>query len=182
MKLRSACVGLVIAGAVPAWVAAGESAASVDLSGRWRLNLSLSSANAAAAPSATTAPPQKKSDEPAGKADGKAEAAKDVPVVELAITQTEAAIAVDEKPGAPRQYYPNGKTYKADDGQSDIRSQWRDGRLLFEKKTRQGWRLTETWEVAPDRNRLTVETRVEGGGRPKALVKRVYDRIVEAKP
>jgi hypothetical protein len=91
-------------------------------------------------------------------------------------------IAVAEKAGGQREYYPNGRTYKADEGQSDVKSEWRAGRLVFEKKTRQGWHLAETWQVAPDRSRLTIETRIEGGGRPKGSVTRVYDRVVEDKP
>ena len=104
-------------------------------------------------------------------------ARQDKPAAELTVTQTEPEIVVEEKPGTTRRFYPNGRTYKADEGQSEVKSQWRDGRLVFEKKGQQGWRLTETWQVAPDRSRLTVEMHLEGGDRPKTNVKRVYLRV-----
>ncbi|HUL77094.1 MAG TPA: hypothetical protein VL691_07500, partial [Vicinamibacteria bacterium] len=95
----------------------------------------------------------------------------------LTITQTEVEIAVVDKTGQARSLYPNGKTYKADDGASDVRSYWKDGSLVVEKKNVRGWRLTETWQLAPDRSRLTVVWHLEGGSRPKSNLKRVYDRV-----
>lgn len=98
------------------------------------------------------------------------------PAEELTITQTELAIAVQETPGQTRTYYPNGRTYKTDDGASEINAQWRDGTLVVAKKNTRGWKLTETWRLAPDRSRLTVDLRLEGGSRPKLSLRRVYDR------
>jgi hypothetical protein len=98
------------------------------------------------------------------------------PGATLTITQTQAEIVVQEGPGQPRSLYPNGRTYKADDGASDIRSQWKDGALVVEKKNTRGWRLTETWRLAPDGKRLTLDWRLEGGSRPRVSLRRVYDR------
>jgi hypothetical protein len=99
------------------------------------------------------------------------------PAEEMTITQTEPEIVVEEKPGRPRAFYPNGKAYKADDGASDVKSTWSDGGLVVEKKNVRGWKLTETWRLAPDRKRLTVDLRLEGGSRPKVATRRVYDRV-----
>jgi len=99
------------------------------------------------------------------------------PAEDLTITQTEQAIAVEERPGRTRTFYPNGKTYKTDDGASEITSQWRDGALVVVKKNARGWKLAETWRLAPDRSRLTVDQRLEGGSRPRLSLERVYDRV-----
>jgi len=96
---------------------------------------------------------------------------------ELTITQTELEIVVEEKPGQTRNLYPNGKTYKADEGASQIKTSWRDGALVVEKKNVRGWKLTETWQLSPDRSRLGVDLRLEGGSRPRMSLKRVYDRV-----
>jgi hypothetical protein len=190
MHLRPTCLGAILAGACVALVApprtAAESPAPAvpDLSGRWRLDPALSVGEpAAAAPSTEAAAARKteKADKPdppgvSGAAAASREGAGQ-PVAELVVTQTEVEVTVEEKPGTTLHFYPNGRTYKADEGQSDIRSQWRDGKLVFEKKSQQGWKLTQTWQVAPDRSRLTAELHVEGRGRPKANIKRVYQRV-----
>lgn len=209
MHLRSTCLGLILAVAVfvalPGSAAQSPAAGVPDLSGRWRLDSTLSdkeppytptpSANSAAqkeAEAAKAGPPGTgggRGGEGGGHARGAHPATaptvdddprgarQDKPAAELVVTQTEPEIVVEEKPGTIRRYYPNGRTYKADEGQSEIKSQWRDGRLVFEKKGQQGWRLTETWQVAPDRSRLTIEMHLEGGHRPKTNVKRVYQRV-----
>jgi hypothetical protein len=174
--------GVVVASglAATAW-AQDQGAAVPDVSGHWRLNATLSSAissDVAAAP----APEAGRKDVPKDVQKGAAPATPEgeKKPTELTITQSEAEIVVSETPGGHRSYYPNGKTYKADEGQSNVKSSWRDGKLVFEKRNVQGWRLTETWELSADRGRLTIDQRFEGGHRPKATVKRVYDRI-EAK-
>jgi hypothetical protein len=174
--------GVVLASglAAAAW-AQDQGAAVPDVSGHWRLNLTLSSAisgDVAAAP----APEPARKDVPKDVQKGAAPAApeNEKKPTELTITQTGAEIVVSETPGGQRSYYPNGKTYKADEGQSNVKSIWRDGKLVFEKRNVQGWKLTETWELSADRGRLTIDQRFEGGHRPKTTVKRVYDRI-EAK-
>jgi hypothetical protein len=100
----------------------------------------------------------------------------------LAITQVETEVRVEEIPGLTRNLYPNGKTYKADDGATQVRTSWKDGRLVVERKNVRGWRLVETWELAADRGRLVINMLLEGGSQPKVTVKRVYDREEEAPP
>ena len=95
----------------------------------------------------------------------------------LTITQTELEVVIEEKPGQGRSLYPNGKTYKADEGASEVRTAWKEGALVSEKKNVRGWRLTETWRLDPDGKRLLVEQHLEGGSRPRVSIKRVYDRV-----
>ena len=194
MRSGSAILGPILAGVCAALTALSDASAAQgpaagvpDMSGRWRLDAALSDREPAAAapsPAAGTAAKPEKADKPA-KADpsGRDAAANreaaGQPAGELVVTQTETEVVVEEKGGATRRYYPNGRTYKADDGHADIKAQWRDRLLVFEKKSQQGWRLTESWQMAPDRSRLTLEMRLEGGGRPKTNVKRVYTRVVE---
>jgi hypothetical protein len=97
----------------------------------------------------------------------------------LKITETDLQIVVEGNGGQTRYLYPNGKTYKADDGASEVRTHWKDGALLFEKKNVRGWRETETWRLSPERNRLRVELLFEGGKRPRLSFTRVYDRAEE---
>ena len=175
-----------------------------DLSGRWKLNKELSDAAASASTDSQGArgPSQPKAgadlQTPGRGGHGAAGARTSRPTVPrpdddprgpaqaadagetLTITQTDLEIAVLDKAGQARSLYPNGKTYKADEGASEVRSQWKDGSLLVEKKNVSGWRATETWQVAPDRSRLTVVVRIEGGSRPRATVKRVFDRAEPA--
>jgi len=175
MSLRATWAGVVVASglATAAWAQTAP-AALPNVSGRWRLNEALSTALAGA-----EAPAPGKKDTPKGveKAEPEKKPEGEKKPTELTITQTEVEIAVVETPGGSRSYYPNGKTYKADEGQSDVRSTWRDGKLVFEKRNQQGWRLTEAWQVAADGKRLTIEQVFEGGHRPRTVIKRVYDRI-----
>ncbi len=94
----------------------------------------------------------------------------------LTVAETGQEIAVEETPGQVRHLYPNGKTYKTDDGASEIKTSWRDGSLVVEKKNAHGWKLTEIWQLAPDRNRLRIALRFAGGSRPPLSLERVYDR------
>jgi hypothetical protein len=178
MSPRLTWAGVVAASGLAAAAWAQVPAAGPDYGGRWRLNEALSSAI-----SGDVAPPAPdKKDIPKEARKGEAtKAEEEKKPTELVITQSEVEIRVTETPGGSRSYYPNGKTYNADEGQSSVKSSWREGKLLFEKKNVQGWKLTETWELAPDRRRLTIDQVFEGGHRPKAAIKRVYDRVVDAK-
>jgi hypothetical protein len=94
----------------------------------------------------------------------------------LTVTQVESEIVVEETPGQRRELYPNGRTYKTDEGATQIRTSWKDGKLVVERKNVRGWRLVETWELALDRGRLVIHLLLEGGARPKLNLTRVYDR------
>jgi hypothetical protein len=98
------------------------------------------------------------------------------PAEELTIVQTEAELAVEEKFGATRRLHPDGKKYKTDNGASEIKSSWKEGKLVVETKGARGGRVLETWERIPDASRLIVNVKMEGGFGPGLSLKRVYDR------
>lgn len=189
-------------GATPA--AAEEKAfAAPSFAGRWRLNKELSdkppavaasqgqvaakpgggekAAKPAAAEKAGTGggaghPKAAKPADAASSAQPPAEAS-----AEFTVRQTEVEIVAEEASGQSRSFYPNGKTYKADEGTANFKSAWKNGALVFEKKSQRGWTYTETWQLTPD-GRLRVDTRLEGGGQRTAVSKRVYDRVTDTGP
>jgi hypothetical protein len=195
-----AWVVVVVGVAVAAGVVPGAEPGAPDLSGRWKLNKDLSQPDPKGDSSAATTG----RDTPAsdGEADEHGErggarrgptsplpasdtdeedprgAKRTEPVAELTIRQSETEIVVEETPGATQRFYPNGKTYKTDEGASDIKSEWKGGALVVEKKNRNGWRLVQTWHLAPDGRRLTLDLHFEGGKRPRLTLRRVYDRVV----
>ena len=100
----------------------------------------------------------------------------------MTVTQADSEIVVAETPGQTRNLYPDGKAYRTDEGASQIRTSWKDGKLVVEKKNVHGWRLVETWELAPDRSRVVIHLLFEGGSRPKLALTRVYDRNDQSTP
>jgi len=98
------------------------------------------------------------------------------PSEELVIGQTETEIAMDEKFGRTRRLHPDGKKYKTDNGASEIKASWKDGKLLVETKRTRGGSVLETWELVPDGSRLVVNVKMEGGFGPGVTLKRIYDR------
>ncbi len=98
------------------------------------------------------------------------------PAEELLIVQSETEIAVDEKFGRMRRLHPDGKKYKTDNGASERKTSWKDGKLLVETKRARGGSVIETWEVVPNGSRLIVNLRLEGGPGPRIELKRIYDR------
>ncbi len=104
------------------------------------------------------------------------------PAEELTIVQTEAELAVEEKFGATRRLHPDGKKYKTDNGASEIKSSWKEGKLVVETKSLRGGRVLETWERIPDGSRLIVNVKMEGGFGPGLTLKRIYDRPAGESP
>jgi len=97
------------------------------------------------------------------------------PPLELKVTQSDAEIDLDDLAGRVRKLYPNGKKYKSDDGDAEVKSSWKDGKLAVETKNSHGGTMTETWERAPDGSRLIVHVKLTGGF-GKVDLKRIYDR------
>ena len=104
------------------------------------------------------------------------------PAEELAVTQAGTEIAVDEKFGRTRRLHPDGKKYKTDNGASEIKTSWKEGKLVVETKRSRGGGVVETWELVPDRSRIIVNVRMEGGFGPSVTLKRIYDRAKDGEP
>ena len=56
------------------------------------------------------------------------------PADEMVVTQTDTEIAIDEKFGETRRLHPDGKKRKTDNGTSETKAYWKDGKLLVETK------------------------------------------------
>ena len=104
------------------------------------------------------------------------------PAEELAITQTGTELAIDEKYARTRRLHPDGKKYKTDNGVSEIKTSWKEGKLVVETKNARGSGVVETWELVPDRSRVIVNVKMEGGFGPGVALKRIYDRAKESEP
>jgi len=101
------------------------------------------------------------------------------PAEELTISETEGEIVIQETYGRTRTLHPNGKPYKTDNGLAELKTRWKGGKLVVEKKNAQGERLVETWELVADRGHILVDLRISGGFGPPLSLKRVYDRAGE---
>jgi hypothetical protein len=104
------------------------------------------------------------------------------PAEELTITQSGAEIAIDEKYARMRRLHPDGKKYKTDNGASEIKTSWKEGKLLIETKGARGGGVVETWELVPDHSRIIVNVKMEGGFGPSVALKRIYDRAKDGAP
>lgn len=100
--------------------------------------------------------------------------------VELAITPTESEVVILEKDGRMRTLHPDGQKYKAEGGSAEVKTRWEAGKLLVETKTERGAKVTETFDVAPDRSQMIVTLRLECSPMPTVTIKRVYEPAEEA--
>jgi hypothetical protein len=98
------------------------------------------------------------------------------PAEELAVTQTATEVAIDEKFGRTRRLHPDGKKYKTENGTSEIKTSWKEGKLVVETKRDRGTGVIETWELVPDASRIIVNVKMQGGFGPSVTLKRIYDR------
>ena len=102
------------------------------------------------------------------------------PAEEIAVTQTGTEVSIDEKYGRTRRLHPDGKKYKTENGTSEIKTSWKDGRLVVETRRDRGTGVTETWELVPDRSRIIVNVKMQGGFGPGVELRRIYDRAKDS--
>jgi hypothetical protein len=102
------------------------------------------------------------------------------PAEEIVVGQSESEITIEEVFGRQRRLHPDGKKYKTDNGNGEIRTYWRDGKLRVETRSARGGSVTETWERVPDGSRLILIVRLEGGPGGRLELKRIYDRAEAA--
>jgi hypothetical protein len=103
---------------------------------------------------------------------------------ELLITPTETEVVVMEKDGRMRVFHPDGKSRKSESGESEVKAHWdaNPARLVVETKSERGPRVTETYEAAADKTKMTLVLRLEGGPMGTINLKRVYDPADAKKP
>jgi hypothetical protein len=98
------------------------------------------------------------------------------PAEELTVTQTATEVSIDEKFGRTRRLHPDGKKYKTENGTSEIKTAWKEGKLVVETTRDRGTGVTETWELVPGGSRIIVNVKMQGGFGPSVELKRIYDR------
>ncbi|HEX9187641.1 MAG TPA: hypothetical protein VGB87_11240 [Vicinamibacteria bacterium] len=104
------------------------------------------------------------------------------PAEELTVTQDATEIGVEEKFGRTRRLHPDGKKYKTDNGASEIKTSWKERRLLVETRRTRGGSVVETWELVPDGSRIILNVKVQNPFGPAVELKRIYDRAPEDAP
>jgi hypothetical protein len=97
------------------------------------------------------------------------------PPQQLTVTQTASEIAILDQDGLMRALHPDGKSYKSDTGEDEVKTRWESDHLVVQTKAKSGTKLTETFGLDSEKRRMTVVLNVEGGSRPALSVRRVYD-------
>ena len=103
----------------------------------------------------------------------------DEPPETLTIKQEDGAFLVGDDSGQIRRLHPDGHTAKMDNGEGQVKTQWRGDELVTETIPARGPQLRETFALAPDGRRLFVTTHFEPHGGGAVDVRRVYD-VAEA--
>ena len=199
-----------VAGFAPARATAQEkteekakaSVAAPDLSGRWLLNKDLSDdahekvrqsmerprggfgpgpstigAGSAGGGRLGLPPPTAGDDDP-----GDSMQAVFNPAEELSIYQGQPEIVIDEKFSRRRTLHADGRKYKSDNGTSELKTEWKESRLVVETRGFRGRKTTETWELNTTGKRLTALVKLESGYGKPVIIKRVYERAGDAPP
>lgn len=114
------------------------------------------------------------------------------PPSELLITPTEHEIVILEKDGRMRTLHPDGKKYKSEGGNAEVKARWEGAQLVVETRTEMGAKTTETFVLSGESKAaepaagdaatrpsveartLTITLRMEGTPMPALSVKRVY--------
>ena len=99
----------------------------------------------------------------------------DEPPETLTIKQEDGAFLVGDDSGQIRRLHPDGRTAKMDNGEGQVKTQWRGDELVTETIPARGPQLRETFALAPDGRRLFVTAHFEPRGGGAVDVRRVYD-------
>jgi hypothetical protein len=93
----------------------------------------------------------------------------------LTIKQEDGAFLVGDDSGQIRRLHPDGHTAKRDDGEGQVKTQWRGDELVTETIPAHGPQLRETFALSPDGRRLFVTAHFEPHWGGAVDVRRVYD-------
>ena len=99
----------------------------------------------------------------------------DEPPDTLTIKQEDGAFLVGDDTGQIRRLHPDGRTAKADDGEGQVKTEWRGDALVTETIPAHGPRLRETFALSPDGRKLFVTAHFEPRWGGAVDVRRVYD-------
>ena len=93
----------------------------------------------------------------------------------LTIKQEDGAFLVGDDSGQIRRLHPDGHTVKMDNGEGQVKTQWRGDELVTETIPAHGPQLRETFALSPDGRRLFVTAHFEPRWGGAVDVRRVYD-------
>lgn len=104
------------------------------------------------------------------------------PAEELSVYQGQPEIVMDEKFVRRRTLHADGKKYKAENGMSEVKTEWKENRLIVETRGFRGRKTTETWQLNATGKRLTALIKLASGSGPAVTIKRVYNRVGQTPP
>jgi hypothetical protein len=99
----------------------------------------------------------------------------DEPPETLTIKQEDGAFLVGDDSGQIRRLHPDGHSAKMDDGEGQVKTEWRGDELVTETTPARGPQLRETFALSPDGRRLFVTAHFTPRGGSAVDVRRVYD-------
>jgi hypothetical protein len=101
----------------------------------------------------------------------------------LKIRHEDPALSIVDGLGRQHQLYTDGRKVEEQrslGGTTQLRANWKDGRIVVTTEPEHGPKITDTYAVAADGSQLTVTTRIElHRGRP-VEIRRVYDAVKPA--
>ena len=99
----------------------------------------------------------------------------DEPPETLTIKEEDGAFLVGDDSGQIRRLHPDGRTAKMDDGEGQVKTEWRGDELVTETIPTRGPQFRETFALSPDGRRLFVTAHFTPRGGGTVDVRRVYD-------
>jgi len=98
----------------------------------------------------------------------------------LEIRHEEPRLYIVSADGSDRTIYTDGRKVKRDSerGLVEVQAKWKKARLVVERKM-DGGKLKDTYELAPNGDRLYVTTKMSGGRMGSMEFRRVYDAVSE---
>jgi hypothetical protein len=97
--------------------------------------------------------------------------------VAFRIEETDSTLVLTGAEGIRRVFHPDGRERKERIpglGVVTVKTRWKAGKLVVERKMEGGVKIVETFERSPDGRKLYVDLQVVGAARPLRF-RRVYD-------
>ena len=81
-------------------------------------------------------------------------------------------------------FVPDGEVHEEESRRGTVTTQteWKHDELVIRRERAEGRTITRTYKLDKAGNRLTVRTKISGGGRPGFDFKHVYDRAPASQP
>lgn len=98
----------------------------------------------------------------------------------LQISQTDVELQIGDETGQVRTLYTDGRKVKREAalGGGEVKTKWKEDKLVVEQKYDRGLKITETYELVDEGRQLLLKVRIEGLRFPQPLeIRRVYDAV-----